>query len=63
MFRQRLGRWVDDVRQGGEHAFDDQVGHDTQTGDVQVLQLGHQRQVGSEVRADVFAQTADGQTH
>ncbi|MNU07188.1 hypothetical protein D3C72_2526730 [compost metagenome] len=39
---ERLGGWVDDVREGGEYALDDEVRHHRQTGKVQVLQLGHQ---------------------
>ena len=41
VFRQRVNGRVDDIRQGGEHAFNDQVGHDAQPGNVQVLQLRH----------------------
>lgn len=63
MFGEGLGGWVDDVRQGGEYALDDEVGHHAQGGKVQVLQLGHQGQVGCQVRADVFAQLGDGLAH
>jgi len=57
---QRLSRRVDDVRQGGEHALDDQVGHDAEVGSVQVLQFGHQGQVGGEVRAILLTRALDG---
>ena len=58
--RQGVGRWVDDIGQGGEHTLDDQVGHHVQTFGIQVLKFGHQRQVGGQVAGDVFAQGGDG---
>ncbi|MCY1464471.1 hypothetical protein D9M71_824960 [compost metagenome] len=39
---QGFGWRIDDVRQGGEHALDDQIRHDAQVGDVQMLQFRHQ---------------------
>lgn len=61
--RQRMGGRVDDIGQGGEHALDDQVGHHVQTFGIQVLELGHPREVRRQVAGDVFAQRADGLPH
>ncbi len=58
--RQRFGGRVDNVGQGGEHALDDQVGHHVQAVGIQVLELGHQGQVGGEVAGDVFTQGTNG---
>ena len=61
--RQGLGWRVDDIGEGGEHTFDDQVGHYVQAIGLQVLQLGHRREVGRQVSGDVFAQGSDGLAH